>query len=42
MGIPGAKLFAFDSILGHLANAQEIDKANPTIMEFLKQVSKIK
>jgi homoserine O-acetyltransferase len=42
MGIPGAKLFAFDSILGHLANAQEIDKANPAIMEFLKQVSKNK
>ena len=40
MGIPGAKLFAFDSILGHLANAHEIDKANPTMVEFLSQVSK--
>ena len=40
MGIPGAKLFAFDSILGHLANAQEIDKANPAMLEFLNQVSK--
>lgn len=42
MGIPGAKLFAFDSILGHLANAHEIDKANPAIIEFLNQVSKNK
>jgi len=40
MGIPGAKLFAFDSILGHLANAQEIDRANPAMLEFLNQVNK--
>jgi len=40
MGIPGAKLFAFDSILGHLANAHEIDKANPAMLEFLNQVGK--
>jgi hypothetical protein len=42
MGIPGAKLFAFDSILGHLANIQDIDKANPTMLEFLSQVTKDK
>ena len=40
MGIPGAKLIAFDSIFGHVGNAQEIDKANPAILEFLNQVSK--
>jgi homoserine O-acetyltransferase len=40
MGIPGAKLIAFDSIFGHVGNAQEIDKANPVILEFLNQVSK--
>jgi len=40
MGIPGAKLFAFDSILGHLANIQDIDKANPMMLEFLSQVTK--
>jgi homoserine O-acetyltransferase/O-succinyltransferase len=40
MGIPGAKLFAFDSMLGHVADFQEIDKANSTMLEFLNQVSK--
>ena len=40
MAIPGVKLFAFDSIWGHLANALEIDKTNPEMLEFLSQVSK--
>jgi homoserine O-acetyltransferase len=35
MGIPGAKLFAFDSILGHMANGLEIDKANDAMMAFI-------
>ena len=42
MGIPGAKLFAYDSMLGHLGNIQDIDKANPVILQFLSQVSKDK
>ena len=37
MGIPGAKLFAYDSILGHLGNIHDIDKANPAMLEFLKK-----
>jgi homoserine O-acetyltransferase len=40
MGIPGAKLFAFDSIYGHVANFKEIDKANPVILQFLSQLDK--
>ncbi len=40
MGIPGAKLFFFDSMLGHVANFQEIDKANPAMLQFLNEVSK--
>ncbi len=35
MGIPGAKLFAFDSILGHMANGLEIDKANDVMKAFI-------
>ena len=40
MGIPGAKLFTYDSIFGHVGNSAEIEKANPIILEFLNQVSK--
>jgi homoserine O-acetyltransferase len=39
-GIKGAKLFSYDSILGHLGNIQEIDKANPAMLKFLKTASK--
>jgi homoserine O-acetyltransferase len=34
--IPGAKLFAFDSDLGHMGNGREIDKANPAMLEFIR------
>jgi len=40
MGIPGAKMFSFDSILGHVANFKEIDKANPAMLQFLSQFDK--
>ncbi len=35
MGIPGAKLFAYDSILGHMGNGHEIDKAVPAMHAFI-------
>lgn len=35
MGIPGAKLFAYDSILGHMANGLEIDKATAAMNAFI-------
>jgi homoserine O-acetyltransferase len=34
--IPGAKLFAYDSVFGHLGWALEIKKAGQAIAEFLK------
>ena len=37
MGIPGAKLFAYDSILGHMANGLEIDKANAAMKAFIDE-----
>jgi len=37
MGIPGAKLFAYDSILGHMANGLEIDKANAAMNAFIDE-----
>ena len=39
MGIPGAKLFAYDSILGHMANGVEIDKAFPSMQAFIDKAS---
>jgi homoserine O-acetyltransferase len=39
MGIPGAKLFAYDSILGHMANGVEIDKAGPAMQAFIDEAS---
>ena len=40
MAIPGAKVFIFPSILGHVANFQEIDKANPAMLQFLSEAEK--
>jgi len=37
MGIPGAKLFAYDSILGHMANGLEIDKATAVMKAFIDE-----
>ena len=37
MGIPGAKLFAYDSILGHMANGLEIDKATAVMNAFIDE-----
>jgi len=34
--IPGAKVFAYDSVLGHMGCALEIKKANQAIADFLK------
>jgi homoserine O-acetyltransferase len=34
--IPGAELFSYDSILGHLGCALELTKAKAAIMDFLK------
>ena len=42
MGTPGAKLFAYDSMLGHLGNIHDIEKANPVILQFLSPFSKDK
>jgi homoserine O-acetyltransferase len=35
-GIPGAKLFSYDSVLGHLGCALEIQKASNALADFLK------
>ena len=35
--IPGAKLFAYDSILGHMRCAVELSKAGEAISKFLNQ-----
>jgi homoserine O-acetyltransferase len=35
--IPGAELFAYDSILGHLGCALHIDRANQAMLEFLNR-----
>ena len=35
-GIPGGQLFAYDSILGHLGCALDIQKASKAITDFLK------
>jgi len=40
MAIPGAKVFIFPSMLGHVANFQEIDKANPAMLRFLSELEK--
>lgn len=37
MGIAGAKLFAFDSVLGHMANGLEIDKAGAIMDQFIRE-----
>jgi len=39
-GIAGARVFAYDSIFGHVGCALEIEKANEAMMEFLNEVSK--
>lgn len=39
-GIQGAKVFAYDSILGHVGCALEIEKANKAMMVFLNEVCK--
>jgi len=38
MGIPGAKLFAYDSILGHIGNSRDLDKATDVMKAFIDQV----
>jgi homoserine O-acetyltransferase len=35
-GIPGAQLFSFDSILGHLCCALDLQKASKAVTDFLK------
>jgi hypothetical protein len=35
-GIPGAQLFSYDSILGHLGCALDLQKAGKAITDFLK------
>lgn len=35
MGIPGAKLFAYDSILGHMGNSIDLDKATDVMNSFI-------
>jgi homoserine O-acetyltransferase len=39
-GIPGAKVFAFDSIYGHVGCALDIEKAHEAITEFLRGINK--
>jgi homoserine O-acetyltransferase len=39
-GIPAAKVFAFDSMYGHVGCAVEIEKAREAITEFLSSVDK--
>jgi homoserine O-acetyltransferase len=39
-GIPGAKVFAFDSIYGHVGCALDIEKAHEAITEFLSGINK--
>ena len=36
--IPGAELFSYDSILGHLGCALHIDRANMAMLDFLSRV----
>ncbi len=38
MGIPGAKLFAYDSILGHIGNSRDLDKATDVMKTFIDEV----
>jgi homoserine O-acetyltransferase len=37
LGIPGAKLFAYDSILGHIGNNRDLDKATDVIKAFIDE-----
>jgi homoserine O-acetyltransferase len=37
MGIPGAKLFAYDSILGHIGNSRDLDKATDVMKAFIEE-----
>ena len=38
--VPGAKLFLYESPLGHLGCAVHIDKANETIVKFIGEAEK--
>ena len=37
LGIPGAKLFAYDSILGHIGNNRDLDKATDVMKAFIDE-----
>lgn len=37
LGIPGAKLFAYDSILGHMGNSRDLDKAIDVMKTFIDE-----
>jgi homoserine O-acetyltransferase len=37
LGIPGAKLFAYDSILGHMGNSRDLDKATSVMKAFIEE-----
>jgi homoserine O-acetyltransferase len=40
MGIPGAKLFAYDSILGHMGNSIDLDKATDVMNSFIAEAER--
>ncbi len=42
MGIPGAKLFAYDSILGHIGNSRDLDKATDVMNAFIDEAESAK